>query len=63
MLVSDNGPQYAAEEFKLFATDWGFTHVTTSPRYPQVNGATERAVQTAKNILKKNSSPYLGLLA
>ena len=63
VLVSDNGPQYAAEEFKLFATDWGFTHVPTSPWYPQTNGATEQAVQMAKIILKKNSNPYLGLLA
>ena len=62
MLVSDSGPQYAAEEFKLFATDLGFTHVTTSPRYPQANGTAKRGVQTAKNILKKNSNPLLRTL-
>jgi hypothetical protein len=63
VVVSDNGPQYASQEFKAFAKDWGFQQVTSSPRYPQSNGATERAVQTAKNILKKNTNPYLGLLA
>lgn len=63
IVVSDNGPQYSSYEFKEFAKCWGFTHVTSSPLHPQANGEAERAVQTAKNILKKNANPYLGLLA
>ena len=63
IVVSDNGPQYASKEFKAFATNYGFTHVTSSPLYPQSNGEAERAVRTVKNILKKNSDPYLGLMA
>ena len=30
-IVSDNGPQFDAQEFKKFASDWGFSHVTSSP--------------------------------
>ena len=53
IVVSDNGPQYSAEEFKTFANNWDFKHVTSSPGYPQSNGLAEKTVQTVKDILSK----------
>ena len=50
-------------DFRDFATGWGFTHVTSSPRYPQTNGESKRAVQTVENIWGKTANPFLGLLA
>ena len=50
---SDNGPQYSGIPFQEFAAKYGFTHVTSSPRFPQANGEAERAVQTVKNMLRK----------
>ncbi|UYV83981.1 hypothetical protein LAZ67_X000778 [Cordylochernes scorpioides] len=43
-------------------TVYGFTHVTSSPRFPQSNGMAEAGVKIAKLILKKNQDPSLGLL-
>jgi transposase InsO family protein len=47
-IVSDNGPQFTAREFKEFIRLCGMTHVRTSPYYPQSNGKAERAIQTVK---------------
>jgi transposase InsO family protein len=33
-IISDNGPQYIAKDFKAFVRFSGLTHVTTSPYYP-----------------------------
>ena len=57
IVFSDNGPQYACAEFKQFSKEFGFTHITSSPKYPQSNGEAERAVKTAKCILKKSQDP------
>lgn len=65
-VISDNGTQYSSREFRKFAEEWGFHHVTSSPNYPQANGKSERAVQTVKTLLikavKSNSDFYLALL-
>ncbi|RXN36190.1 Transposon Ty3-G Gag-Pol poly [Labeo rohita] len=61
-LVTDNGPQFSGQHFQNFAKAYGFRHVTTSPYFPQSNGEAERAVRTAKHILKQED-PFLALLA
>lgn len=47
-VVSDNGPQFIAKEFKEFVRFSGMTHVRTSPYYPQSNGKMERWYQSYK---------------
>jgi len=41
-IISDNGPQFIARDFKSFVRLMGLTHVRTSPYYPQSNGKLER---------------------
>jgi transposase InsO family protein len=41
-VISDNGPQFVAKDFKEFIRICGMTHVRTSPFYPQSNGKIER---------------------
>jgi transposase InsO family protein len=41
-VISDNGPQFLARDFKEFIRVCGMTHVKTSPYYPQSNGKIER---------------------
>lgn len=41
-IITDNGPQFIAKDFKVFIRLVGMTHVKTSPYYPQSNGKIER---------------------
>ena len=47
-IISDNGPQFIAKDFKEFIRTCGMTHVKTSPYYPQSNGKIERWHKTLK---------------
>eukprot|EP00118_Oscarella_pearsei_P022444 m.259637 g.259637 ORF g.259637 m.259637 type:complete len:258 (+) comp40426_c1_seq4:667-1440(+) len=47
-VISDNGPQFAGEEFAKFASRYQFKHTTSSPRYPQGNQSQNSQVSTAK---------------
>jgi transposase InsO family protein len=47
-IISDNGPQFIAKDFKEFIRIAGMTHVKTSPYYPQSNGKIERWHKTLK---------------
>lgn len=47
-IISDNGPQFMARDFKEFIRLGGMTHVRTSPYYPQSNGKLERWHGTLK---------------
>ena len=62
LLLSDNGPQFLSSVFAKFAEEYSFTHITSSPRYPQSNQEVERAVQTVKSLLKKSKDPYWSLM-
>jgi transposase InsO family protein len=47
-IISDNGPQFIARDFKEFIRVTGMTHVRTSKNYPQSNGKLERWHKTLK---------------
>jgi len=56
ILITDNGPQFIAKEFKLYLKDVGITHRKTRFFYPQSNGKIERFYQTCKNELIRKKS-------
>ena len=55
IVLLDNGPQYASQEYREFARKWRFILVTSSPYHPKANGKAERTVQTTKSLMKKAS--------
>ena len=61
-LISDNGPQYASQEFTNIARSYNFCHVMSSPHFPQSNGQAERTVRTIKKLLKESDDPHMALL-
>ena len=56
-IISDNGPQYIAKDFKTFIRISGMTHVRTAPYYPQSNGKIERWHKTIKSDALRPASP------
>ncbi|XP_045466783.1 uncharacterized protein K02A2.6-like [Harmonia axyridis] len=52
-LVSDNGPQFASEEFNEFLKSLGIRHTYSPPYHPATNGAAENFVGTFKNKVLK----------
>jgi putative transposase len=56
-IISDNGPQFIAKDFKEFIRISGMTHVRTSPYYPQSNGKLERWHGTLKRDCLRPSVP------
>lgn len=56
-IISDNGPQFIARDFKEFVRISGMTHVRTSAYYPQSNGKIERWHQSLKRECIRPRSP------
>lgn len=56
-IITDNGPQFIARDFKEFIRLWQTTHVFTSPHYPQSNGKLERYHRTLKEQAIRPKSP------
>lgn len=56
-IITDNGPQFIAKDFKEFIRICGMTHVKTSPYYPQSNGKIERFHRTIKGDCIRPQTP------
>jgi putative transposase len=56
-IISDNGPQFIAKDFKEFIRVSGMTHVRTSPYYPQSNGKIERWHKSLKGECIRPGTP------
>jgi transposase InsO family protein len=56
-IISDNGPQFVAKDFKEFLRQWQTSHVLTSPHYPQSNGKLERYHRTLKEQAIRPKTP------
>ena len=56
-IISDNGPQFIARDFKEFIRICGMTHVRTSPYYPQSNGKLERWHKSLKSECIRPGTP------
>jgi transposase InsO family protein len=56
-IISDNGPQFVARDFKLYIRQCGMTHVRTAPFYPQSNGKIESWHKTIKRECIRPKTP------
>jgi len=56
-IISDNGPQFIAKDFKELIRTLGMSHVLTSAYYPQSNGKIERFYGTTKRDCIRPKTP------
>jgi transposase InsO family protein len=56
-IITDNGPQFVAKDFKEFIRLWQTTHVFCSPYHPQSNGKLERFHRTLKEDAIRPKTP------
>src|SRR5262245_22689276 len=56
-IISDNGPQFIARDFKEFLRICGMTHARTSPYYPQSHGKIERWHRLLKEECTRQGTP------
>jgi len=52
-VISDNGLQFADEQFRTFTMEWEFEYLTSFPWHPKANGKAESAVQIVKSPCNK----------
>ena len=53
--VTDNGSQFTSAEFQSFMEKNGIRHLRSAPYHPATNGLAERAVQSFKRSMEKNT--------
>ena len=53
-IISDNGPQFVGAAYQSLLQEYGVTHITSSPWHPESHGFIERAIRTAKSMLRKS---------
>ena len=61
-IISDNGPQFVGAAYQSLLQKYGVTHITSSPWHPESHGFIERAIRTAKSMLRKSHDSDLALL-
>ena len=52
VVLSDNGPEFRAQEFKMVLDQYNIKHIRTTPNKPSSNGCVERFNRTIIQILK-----------
>jgi len=57
-IVSENGPQFTAKEFKDYCSSHGILYKITAPYHPGLNGKVERLVKTFKNRCSESKSYF-----
>ena len=61
VIVSDNGPQFVSDEFRLFIAQNVIKHIMSAPYHPRTNGQAERLVQNFKQAMRSAKEDHVSL--